>query len=219
MSDIINFDLKFKEDTKKRFLIGVDEAGRGPVAGPVVSCACFIKDYSIPLLLQIKDSKKLSSSEREKIFSQIIRTKDISFYFSYATPQEIDSINILNATLLSMKRSVEGLIKRNLFSCQSQDILVIVDGNRKIKDLNFENIPVVKGDDKSAVIGCASIIAKVIRDRWMDYYDTLYPYYGFKKHRGYPTSYHIEMIRKYGLSPIHRVSFSPCRLNLNENRI
>ncbi|MGC8867614.1 MAG: ribonuclease HII [Elusimicrobiales bacterium] len=207
-----NFDLDIIKAYSGRNLIGVDEAGRGPLAGPVVSSACLIKDYLNPLILKIKDSKGLSQSSRERLFREICSCGDIVFSFAYSTNTEIDDINILNASLLSMKRAVERLIKRCGF--QYSSVILIVDGNKKIKGLELEQICVVKGDEKSACVGCASIIAKTLRDRWMSYYDRLYPQYGFAKHKGYPTKLHIRNIEKYGLSPLHRTSFAPCKVRV-----
>ncbi len=208
MSLNVKFDLGVIEKHSVRYLVGVDEAGRGPLAGPVVSSACLIKDYTNPLILKIRDSKKLSSLSREKLFKEISFCKDIIFSFAYSTNVEIDEINILNASLLSMKRAVERLIKR--LNLSPSEVIVVVDGDKKIKNLEVEQICVVDGDDKSVSVGCASIIAKVLRDRWMNYYDKIYPYYGFSKHKGYPTKLHLKSIENYGLTPIHRKTFEPC---------
>lgn len=201
----VNFDLQLKNRYKKKILIGVDEAGRGPLAGPVVAVSCFVKNFSLSFLELINDSKKLSPTLRESVFEKILHCNDIVFSFAYATHTEIDTHNILNASLLAMKRAVENIVKKNFIP--RDDIIVVVDGNKMIKGISYQQICVVKGDEKSLSVGCASIIAKVLRDRWMDYYDSIYPQYGFKKHKGYPTRYHIEMIKKYGISPIHRKSF------------
>ncbi|MCX7905885.1 MAG: ribonuclease HII [Elusimicrobiales bacterium] len=204
----IVLDLDLKKYFKKNYVIGVDEVGRGPIAGPVVAVACIIKDYTHSAIELIKDSKKLNSKDREKIYKSLIFSKNVVFSFEYATAKEIDIYNIFNATFLAMKKAVEKIVRIN--SLSSDEFIVVVDGNKKIPNLNYEQISIVKGDDKSAVVGCSSIFAKILRDRWMNYYDKLYPCYGFAKHKGYPTKYHIDMIEKYGLSPIHRLSFQPC---------
>lgn len=205
----VEFDLELKDKYKKKHLVGVDEAGRGPLAGPVVACAYLIKDYNNSILNEIKDSKKLSPSKREKLFSVLINQKDFFFAFGYSTNQEIDEYNILNATFLAMKRAVERLMR--YLNLNVDDVLVAVDGNRFVKDLSLNQTCIIKGDSKSAVIGCASIFAKVLRDRWMDYYHKIYPLYNFKKHKGYPTKTHMEIIEKLGYSPIHRKTFKFCK--------
>ncbi|MCX7641204.1 MAG: ribonuclease HII [Elusimicrobiales bacterium] len=204
----INLDLDLKKKFKKSCIIGVDEAGRGPLAGPVVAVACIIKDYTNYNIQNIKDSKKLTYNQREEIYKSLLLSGNIIFSFGYSTNKEIDIYNIFKATLLAMRRAVERIVKFNSLSVD--DVLVVVDGNKKIDNLNLYQISLIKGDDKSAVVGCASIFAKILRDRWMSYYDKIYPDYGFAKHKGYPTKHHIEMIKRYGLSPLHRYSFRPC---------
>lgn len=208
----VAFDCDLKKRFRKRYLIGVDEAGRGPLAGPVVSCACIINDYSDSIVLDITDSKKLTPKKREGLFKKLLENQTVSFGFGYATPNEIDRYNILNATLLAMKRAVERLVSSLLID--QDELIVVVDGNRTIKDLRLRQIAMIKGDLKSAAVGCASIFAKVLRDRWMSYYDKLYPGYGFKKHKGYPTFSHLRMIEEYGLSPIHRKTFISSKIKI-----
>lgn len=200
-------DLLSKHDVD--CLIGVDEAGRGPLAGPVVACACVIYDFNQDVLTEVNDSKKITPAKRSRIFSKLISSPSVKFSFAYSQPCEIDRINILNATLKAMKKAVERLIYYN--NLYSKKILVIVDGNKKIPDLDLNQIAVPKGDSKSLSVACSSIFAKVLRDRWMDVISANYPEYNFKKHKGYPTKYHVDLIKKYGLSPIHRKSFSPCK--------
>lgn len=205
----VKFDLELREKYKKSYLIGIDEAGRGPLAGPVVACAYLIKNYNNPILTEIKDSKKLSPLKREKLFNYLINKEDFLFSFGYATNNEIDQYNILNATFLAMKRALRRLLR---YVSNTNDILIAIDGNKTLDEFSsIQQICVVKGDMKSAVIGCASIIAKVLRDRWMNYYHNIYPSYDFKKHKGYPTKAHVEIIENIGYSPIHRKTFKLCK--------
>lgn len=205
----IEFDLNLKRNYKKKYIVGVDEAGRGPLAGPVVACAAIISDYNIPTLNEVKDSKKLSPSKREEIFNSLIKNDNFLFSIGYSTHQEIDTYNILNATLIAMKRALDRLLRSNLFSYD--EVLIVIDGNRILDGLNLPQLSIVKADSKSAVVGCSSIFAKVIRDRWMDYYHKIYPQYNFKRHKGYPTKAHIEAIERFGYSPIHRKTFKGCK--------
>lgn len=188
-----------------RVIIGVDEAGRGPLAGPVVSGAVIINEK----IDGVKDSKSLSQKQREALFD-IIREKSVAFGVGIASNREIDEINILNAALLSMKRAIDALL-RNLenkgIQVKGDEILVLVDGNRRIKGLQFEQRTVVKGDSKIYEISAASIIAKVVRDRMMCVFDKRYPQYDFCRHKGYPTREHKMLIAKLGPCPLHRKSF------------
>lgn len=185
--------------SKGEIVIGVDEAGRGPLAGNVVAAAAILKKYSSDLD-EINDSKKLTEKKREKLFDVIME----SFYIGVgeATPEEIDEINILNATFLAMRRALENLKKQ----C-STDYLVLVDGNFKIREYEGEQEFVIKGDAKSLSIAAASIIAKVTRDREMIEEGKKYPEYKFEKHKGYGTKLHKEKLLELGILPIHRKSF------------
>ncbi len=185
--------------SKGEIVIGVDEAGRGPLAGNVVATAAILKKYSSDLD-EINDSKKLTEKKREKLFDVIME----SFYIGVgeATPEEIDEINILNATFLAMRRALENLKKQ----C-STDHLVLVDGNFKIREYEGEQEFVIKGDAKSLSIAAASIIAKVTRDREMIEEGKKYPEYKFEKHKGYGTKLHKEKLLELGVLPIHRKSF------------
>ncbi|MDO4588661.1 MAG: ribonuclease HII [Fusobacterium sp.] len=189
-----DFDL-----SKGKIVIGVDEAGRGPLAGNVVAAAAILKNYSSDLD-EINDSKKLTEKKREKLFDVIME----HFYIGVgeATPQEIDDINILNATFLAMRRALENLKKQ----CNT-DHLVLVDGNFKIREYDGEQEFVIKGDAKSLSIAAASIIAKVTRDREMIEEGKKYPEYKFEKHKGYGTKLHKEKLLELGILPIHRKSF------------
>ena len=174
---------------------GIDEAGRGPLAGPVFAAAVILPDDLGDL--GINDSKKLSEKKRDALFD-IIKEKAIAWSVASAGEAEIDEINILNATFLAMKRAVEGL--------SVKPDVALVDGNRKPKT-GIEEITLVKGDAKSISIAAASILAKVSRDRYLLELDEKYPEYQFSKHKGYPTALHYEMIKKHGISPVHRLSF------------
>ncbi len=174
---------------------GIDEAGRGPLAGPVFAAAVILPDDLGDL--GINDSKKLSEKKRDALFD-VIKEKAIAWSVGSASEAEIDEINILNATFLAMKRAVEGL--------SVKPDVALVDGNRKPKT-GIEEITLVKGDSKSISIAAASILAKVSRDRYLLELDEKYPEYQFKKHKGYPTALHYEMIKEHGISPVHRLSF------------
>jgi len=188
-------------------LVGVDEAGRGPLAGPVIAAAVVLPhEILLAEPSPFQDSKKLSPQEREELF-HLLRQCGAKFAIGKASSQEIDSLNIRQATLLAMKRAVENLIHRHRIS---QVDLALVDGDR-LGDLGIPSLFIVDGDEVCPLISAASIVAKVVRDRLMVAYDKRYPQYGFAKHKGYPTREHIEAIRKFGPCPIHRLSFSPVR--------
>ena len=178
-----------------KIVCGVDEAGRGPLAGPVFAAAVILPEDLGDL--GINDSKKLSEKKRDALFD-IIKEKAIAWSVASADEAEIDEINILNATFLAMKRAVEGL--------SVKPDVALVDGNRKPKT-GIEEITLVKGDAKSISIAAASILAKVSRDRYLLELDEKYPEYQFRKHKGYPTALHYEMIKEHGISPVHRLSF------------
>ena len=174
---------------------GVDEAGRGPLAGPVCAAAVILPEGVI--IEGVNDSKKLSEKKRESLFD-VIREQALSYSIAYATVGEIEEINILNATMLAMRRAIDGLeIKADY---------AMIDGN-KIPPLDIDAECIVKGDAKSMSIACASILAKVSRDRLLYKYAEEYPMYGFDKHKGYGTKVHREAILKYGPCPYHRKSF------------
>ncbi len=174
---------------------GIDEAGRGPLAGPVFAAAVILPEHvEIPGL---NDSKKLSAKKREELFD-VIESTGLAYGIGFATEQEIDEINILQATFRAMKRACDALSVR--------PGLALVDGNR-VPPMNVPVRTIVKGDSLSANIAAASILAKVSRDRLMLQVDEMYPEYGFAKHKGYGTALHIEMLQKFGPSPVHRRSF------------
>lgn len=175
---------------------GVDEAGRGPLAGPVVAGAVILKLDTI--IIDLKDSKLLSEKKREAVYEQVIKTA-VSYAFDVVDKDYIDEHNILNATLFAMKNAVEKLSIKPDF--------ILVDAV-KIPDVVIPQEAVVHGDNKCACIAAASIIAKVERDRIMRNYDKIYPQYGFSRNKGYGTREHIDSIKKFGYCPIHRRSFS-----------
>jgi ribonuclease HII len=190
--------LLYEKEAKKQgycSVCGIDEAGRGPLAGPVFAAAVILPDGCV--IDGLNDSKKLSPKKRDELF-EIIRERAVAFSVDAATEKEIDEINILQATFLAMKRAQEGLkIKADY---------ALIDGNR-MPPLSIPAMSIVKGDSRSSSIAAASILAKVSRDRYMTQLDKLYPQYKFAQHKGYPTELHYEMIAKYGISPVHRLSF------------
>lgn len=176
-------------------ICGVDEAGRGPLAGPVCAAAVILPPNTI--IDGVNDSKKLTEKKREALFD-VIKESAVSYSIAYASVEEIESINILNATMLAMKRAVEGLDVKADYA--------MIDGN-KMPPLDIDGETIVKGDAKSMSIACASILAKVLRDRLLYEYAKEYPQYQFDKHKGYGTSAHREAILEYGPCPYHRMSF------------
>ena len=176
-------------------ICGVDEAGRGPLAGPVFAAAVVLPDGHI--IEGVNDSKKLSEKKREMLFDKIIE-ECVCYSVGTASEKEIDEINILQATYLAMKRAVDGL--------ETKPDYVLIDGNR-MPPIDIPAETIVKGDGKSASIAAASIIAKVSRDRYMLELAKKYPQYEFEKHKGYGTKLHYEKIAEYGISDIHRKSF------------
>ncbi|GAB3462476.1 ribonuclease HII [Azotobacter salinestris] len=178
---------------------GVDEVGRGPLCGAVVTAAVIL-DPARPIL-GLNDSKKLSEARREALFEEI-REKALAWCIARAEVEEIDRLNILQATMLAMQRAVEGLAVTPR--------LALIDGNRCPK-LTIPCAPVIKGDAQVPAIAAASILAKVARDREMLTLDALYPGYGLARHKGYPTAMHLEALVRLGPSPIHRRSFAPVR--------
>jgi ribonuclease HII len=183
----------------EELVAGVDEVGRGPLCGPVVTAAVIL-DPLRPIL-GLNDSKKLSAMRRDALYEEI-REKALAWCIARAEVHEIDSLNILHATMLAMQRAVEGL--------SVQPRLALIDGNRCPK-LKVPSAPVVQGDAQVPAIAAASILAKVCRDREMVELDATYPGYGIAGHKGYPTAVHLEALRRLGPTPIHRRSFGPVR--------
>lgn len=174
---------------------GVDEAGRGPLAGPVFAAAVILPDGIV--IQGLDDSKKLSENKREQLF-EVIKNKALAYSVSNASVEEINELNILNATFLAMKRAVSNL--------NIQPEIIYVDGNRD-PQVGILTECIVKGDSKYASIAAASILAKVSRDRYMYRMANLYPEYGFEKHKGYGTKEHYSALKTFGPSPIHRTMF------------
>lgn len=194
MTDWLFYEKKYINEGYKA-ICGVDEAGRGPLAGPVCAAAVILKEGEI--IEGANDSKKLSEKKREALF-EIIKERAISYGVAFASEREIDELNILNATFVAMKRAVNEL--------KIKPSLVLVDGNRA-PEFDVPAQTIIKGDSSSMSIACASILAKVSRDRYMKNLSYQYPQYEFERHKGYGTKFHVEKIKEFGPSPVHRKSF------------
>jgi ribonuclease HII len=180
---------------------GVDEAGRGPLAGPVVAAAVVAPDgWTMPGL---DDSKKLSEATRRLLASTIRSAGEVVWAVGWASAEEIDAVNILQATFLAMRRALEGL--------GMSPASIAVDGNRRIPGLDLPQMAVVGGDGKILSIAAASVLAKTVRDEWMAQQDSLHPGYGFSIHKGYPTPGHLDCLDRLGPCVLHRRSFAPVR--------
>lgn len=224
---------QFASENGGAIVVGIDEVGRGPLAGPVVACAAVLK--APDALLTLNDSKKLTRPKREAMF-ETVKDACACYAIASASVAEIDEINILEADFLAMRRALQALglpgiqesapeipievkgsfaeVAGSGSDCRNQ-ILVAVDGNLKIRGISQDiQIPVVKGDGRIASISAASILAKVLRDRYMDELEKRYPGYGFDKHAGYGTKAHLEAIKKQGYTPEHRMSFHPKSLQM-----
>ena len=198
MEEIID-NLKYEKDLYKdgiELIAGVDEVGRGPLIGPVVAAAVILPEGAV--IEGLNDSKKLSEKKREALFD-VVKETAIAWSVAFASVEEIEEHNILNATFIAMNRAIDGLKTKADFA--------LVDGNRVPKEIKIPCETVVKGDSLSMSIAAASILAKVTRDRLMLELDEKYPVYEFKKHKGYGTALHMDLIRKYGPSECHRPSF------------
>ncbi len=194
------------ESVRRQYIAGVDEAGRGPLAGPVVAAAVILDDERS--IKGLADSKTLSPSRREEL-SVLIKERAVCWALGRADVGEIDKLNILRASLLAMQRAVEAL--------KVPPQLALIDGNQ-LPLLSCQGKAVIRGDVTVPVISAASILAKVARDAEMCELDKLYPEYGFSQHKGYPTEHHLRLLEQYGASPIHRRSFGPVRQLLNRPR-
>lgn len=193
----------FVWDEPVGLIAGVDEAGRGPLVGPVVAAAVIL-NHAQPIA-GLADSKKLTEVKREQLFD-VICAQALCYCIASATAQEIEEHNILQATMLAMQRAVDGL---EITPCK-----VLVDGNR-LPVLKLPAEAVVKGDAKVQAISAASILAKVTRDRWCAQYNQTYPQYGFAKHKGYGTAAHLAALQQFGVTPEHRKGFAPIRALLS----
>ena len=182
----------------KEYIVGMDEAGRGPLAGPlVVAAVCFPKDFHHD---EIYDSKKVSEKKREQMF-EIIKQEALEYHIKVVTPKEIDELNIYRAT----QKAMEDLVS------EFKNVDGVLTDAMPLPHVSNDVIAIVKGDQKSVSIAAASILAKVTRDRMMIEYDQMYPEYGFKDHKGYGTKKHLEAIEKYGVLDIHRESYGPVK--------
>jgi len=204
---------------RKTIIVGIDEAGRGPLAGPVVAVAITfnpklefkkIKNYPSFLFLikNVKDSKKISQKKREKIYQEVLKSPFFVFGVGKVSERVIDKINIFEATKLAMERAVKNLEKK--LNLKNKKKILLLDGNFKI-NLNYSQISIVKGDQKNFLISLASILAKVYRDKLMENFAKKFPQYGFENHKGYSTKNHLRALKKYGPCKIHRISFFPIR--------
>lgn len=206
-------------------IVGIDEAGRGPLAGPVTATALTVRKFPISKrgprkregggrvgvqFLKVKDSKKLSAKKRENLYKFLVKNKKIEWGIGRVSERVIDRINILEATKLAMKRAVRNLEKK----LRKKIDFLIVDGNFRI-DLPIPQKSIKKADAKVFSCAAASIIAKVTRDRTMERYHKKYPKYGFDRHKGYPTKFHRKMLKKYNPCKIHRKTFKPVKKLIN----
>ncbi len=200
-------DLKYEKQCLDNYKIigGIDEAGRGPLAGPVVA-ACVLIDKKFKIqnseLYSVGDSKRLSPKKRDKLF-EIINSEFFRIGVGICDSQTVDRINVLQATFLAMKKAIGALKEKPEF--------IIVDGNSKLPNISIKQASIIKGDSKIFVVAVASIVAKVSRDRIMMKYHKLYPQYEFDQHKGYGTKLHMERLAKYGPCKIHRLSYAPVK--------
>ena len=202
MTDLLAFEKELYKDGIE-FICGTDEAGRGPLAGPVVAAAVILPKNMI--IEGVNDSKQLTEKKRNELFD-IIYEKALAVGVAFVDNKKIDEINILEASRLAMMEAIKKL--------EIKPQYVLSDAMKMNIDVPVK--PIIKGDALSINIAAASIIAKVTRDRFMDEMDLKYPNYGFKRHKGYPTKDHIEAIKKYGVTPIHRLTFKPIKTMLIE---
>lgn len=197
LNELKKIENEIYEKEHVEYICGIDEAGRGPLAGPVVVASVIMKPDSF--IEGVNDSKKVSEKKREKLYEQIIE-EAVSYSVGIIDQNEIDEINILNATKKGLTESIKGL--------KVKPERIIVDALDKIDTCGIPYMSIVKGDAKCYSIAAASIIAKVTRDRIMRQWDEVYPMYGFSRHKGYGTAAHIAAIKEYGLCPLHRRSFT-----------
>jgi ribonuclease HII len=196
------FDQALRAHHGAKILVGVDEAGRGPLAGPVVVAAVILSPISEAALREVRDSKTLTPEKRSQLF-ELIRASGSRISVAWGTPAQIDRHNIFRATLAAMSRAV------NRLGVAAEGTLVAVDGNFPIPGLALPQYPLIRGDGYSLAIASAGIVAKVVRDRWMERMDRRFPGYGFAAHKGYCTQEHLEALDRLGPCPSHRRSFEP----------
>ncbi|NTW30393.1 MAG: ribonuclease HII [Candidatus Moranbacteria bacterium] len=220
MESIFDFE-RCRRGESGVLIVGIDEAGRGPLAGPVVAAAAALKNQEFGVMNQeeekdwglVRDSKKLSEKQREKAFEFV--SEHFNVGIGIVTAETIDRVNILQATFLAMKEAMTDL--RKTLGATGDGMLLLVDGNQEIPNLSVAQETVIGGDARVRSIAAASIIAKVTRDRMMLEYDVSYPAYGFAKHKGYGTKEHMDALRRIGACPIHRMSFKPVFYSVPEN--
>ncbi|MDP3776253.1 ribonuclease HII [Methylotenera sp.] len=191
---------------QNQLICGVDEAGRGPLAGAVYAAAVILNPEKS--IMGLADSKKLSEKRRDALALEI-KEHAFAWAIAYSTVEEIDELNILQASLLAMKRAIES-VQASLVEIAPLNLLVQVDGNQRPK-ISLPCEAIVKGDSKVKAISAASILAKTARDAALYDLDRQYPMYGFAKHKGYPTAAHIALLRQHGVSPVHRRSYAPVK--------
>ena len=216
----------------KKIIVGLDEAGRGPLAGPVTAAAVIVNSKTCPersrrvknqkskfqvknqnlrtIFRNVRDSKKLSPKKREEIFKLIKTIPEIKFSYAFTSEKVIDQINIEQATFLAMKKCLKKL--------KIKPDLILIDGNRLIPKIKYPQKTIIKGDDKIFSIALASIIAKVMRDKKMAALAKKYPHYHFEIHKGYPTKLHLKLLKKYGPSLIHRKSYKPVKIIIQNSK-
>ena len=199
-SKLERFDEALRSHYRADRLVGVDEAGRGPLAGPVVAACVALPATPLPELVEVRDSKRLSPAKRGELF-RVIRRKALGVGVGWALSGEIDERNILKATLSSMARALGRV------DLSPSDLLVVIDGDRRVPGLSCRQEALVQGDAYSLSIASASIVAKFVRDRWMSVLDRRYPGYGFCRNMGYGTEEHFKALERLGPCPIHRRSF------------
>lgn len=199
---LFKFDEELRARYRVRLLAGADEAGRGPLAGPVVAAVVVLDGEARDEFRAVKDSKLLTPEVRERLFPSISRGS-VRWAVAWANPEEIDRHNILRASLLAMRRAFHRL------RLEAPDLVLAVDGPHRVPDLSCRQEAVVDGDARSLCIASASILAKVVRDRWMKRLHQAYPGYGFDSHKGYGTPEHLKALSRLGPSPIHRRTFEP----------
>jgi len=198
-----------------RYVIGVDEVGMACLAGPVVVCAVSFTNKFFKRvhkkLRWLRDSKLLLPHQRERFFNELLKERDIRFQLSHCYPKTIDKLNIYQAARLAMRRAISRLLlsKTQNTRYKTQNTMVLVDGKTEIEGLKLPQLPIVKGDRKVFAIACASILAKVTRDKMMTRYAKKYPQYGLERHKGYPTKFHQACLAASGPCVIHRRSFAP----------
>ena len=219
-SSSIALDRSFEsrlQDSGYKFIIGVDEAGRGPLAGPVVSAAVMVSGDHKTLPF-VNDSKKVADTRRKELYDAIINDDTITYAVDVTSSSVIDEVNILQATMRSMTNSINGVLEQAeqrrrgaAAAATAKEYHVVIDGNKCPSGLKVTATSVVKGDSKVYSIALASIIAKCHRDKLMVEYDRMYPEYNFQGHKGYPTQAHVLAVHAHGYSPIHRLSFGPLK--------